>query len=1579
MKKIKRLIKYTAIALFVLLLLITVLLALPPVQTFIAKKATSFLAEKTGARISIGKVAIRLPDNLSLKEIYLEDLQSDTVLYAGNLKVNISLFGLLRQKISIDNVLLEDAVVNVIQDKQDGKFNFQYLIDAFASDQPTPKDTTPSSWIFSIQSAELKHVRTHIHLSSVEIKGAIGEFSAETDEFDITKRVMDYEHVRLKNSAVAIVLPQRDTLLIKEVDTSPARLLYIMPDIGWTIKAHEIDFANNVISLDDNDKKPQPNGIDYLHLAATNVNIQISDASYVGHVLKADIGNISMKEKSGVDLKELHGSFLIDETSIRLDKLNAELNDSRITIANSAVLKFQDLNALAELSDDVGIEISLSKSHIIPADLMLFVPQLGELQSVNLNAVDSIYMDGAIGGTVGNLSAKNFICSLNKDAMLRLDFHAAGLPDIDKAVFTLNIEDFSVTPSFISSLMKTELPDEVTRLGKTNLKGKYNGTIRDMNFDGTIFTQAGNISPNLHVQFNDDYTNASYEGKVGLENFQLGHVLADTTIGNISLQANIKGKGLSLEALQADLKAEIKEATYNKYAYQNIVVDCNINKKKLTGNAGINDENVKFDFAGFIDLNDSIPDFRFEATLDTLNLQPLHFTDYNLFIRAELTGNFNASSNDNFNGRAAITNIRFGNDSLRCSLDSLVASASTEGATKTIKVESDIINATLTGDFNSATLPALFTNYLNNYFPIGQVSMNAKTIPDQNFNLVVTVSKPLDAVRVFLPQISEWDTASVTARFDNRAKLFHLKAEVPGVIYDSIAIETISILSSGNKDTLNFSVTMVNADYNGQMKVPLASLYASASNNILNLDMTIDSDSIRRLGMAASISGMPENRLRVNLKDGLIINDEKWTVSTDNFIDYRAGFLHVHHLDISERNQKISISSPQNTSDIINIAFNEFDLRELSDFAGFYNLALDGNINGSLTLNDIFSKPSFTADMSVNDIAFNQNPVGDLRLNAFQQGDNINVKMELTGDENDLAVTGKVFPQSGTMNLDINMKRLNLSAADPFLKDYFKDSKGYFTAQLTAEGAFAKPSLNGNISLRGISTFAVYPNARYTFADSRIDVSADRITVHRMEAFDEQNRKVTLDGFMSHDYFTNINFDMKVNSDEFLFMNTPRNNDFFYGKILLGVNAHLTGTPESPVVEAKVSTKPGTSVSVQPLTQKESIKQEDFVLFQSPPFDVADEDSVIAAQLQYKARVTGIDLRLAFELTPDAELQIIIDPFAGDKLVCKGAANLSVYIPPAGIPQVNGSYIVESGEYSFSYQRFLKLKFEITKGSRIDFAGDIMDALLDINTTYTAKASTYELISAESASMSASEISAAKKRVPVDVILKIRGEIANPELTYDIRLLENMGNITSSAVERKLMQLRQDQAELSKQVVALLVFKSFMADYSTGGTDWGIASANVALQSVSGMISNQLSRLSALKDGLEVNIDLTSFQDEFSTGTTTSTENVTEMGFDISQKFLNDRLEVSVGGNVNLDNSASGQSGDVSNITGDFAIEYKLTDNGKYRVKVFRTGNYDMVNQSNVYRTGVGLTYRHSFRSVLPKRKEEREKKKEAK
>ena len=81
---------------------------------------------------------MRFFNKVLLQEVMIEDLQKDTLLYAGTLKANVNDWFFFKEKISLENVGLDDAIVNM--KRSDSVWNYQFLVDFFAS--PKKKKTT---------------------------------------------------------------------------------------------------------------------------------------------------------------------------------------------------------------------------------------------------------------------------------------------------------------------------------------------------------------------------------------------------------------------------------------------------------------------------------------------------------------------------------------------------------------------------------------------------------------------------------------------------------------------------------------------------------------------------------------------------------------------------------------------------------------------------------------------------------------------------------------------------------------------------------------------------------------------------------------------------------------------------------------------------------------------------------------------------------------------------------------------------------------------------------------------------------------------------------------------------------------------------------------------------------------------------------------------------------------------------------------------------------------------------------------------------------------------------------------------
>lgn len=117
----------------ILLVLIIVAVQIPYVQNKIKNVAITFVQDKIGTKVELDRVEIAFPKKIVIKGLYLESQQNDTLIYTKYLGVDIGLFKLLNNTVDVSSVELEGFKTNVKRDSLQ-RFNFDYIIEAFASD-----------------------------------------------------------------------------------------------------------------------------------------------------------------------------------------------------------------------------------------------------------------------------------------------------------------------------------------------------------------------------------------------------------------------------------------------------------------------------------------------------------------------------------------------------------------------------------------------------------------------------------------------------------------------------------------------------------------------------------------------------------------------------------------------------------------------------------------------------------------------------------------------------------------------------------------------------------------------------------------------------------------------------------------------------------------------------------------------------------------------------------------------------------------------------------------------------------------------------------------------------------------------------------------------------------------------------------------------------------------------------------------------------------------------------------------------------------------------------------------------------
>jgi len=89
----------------------------------------------------------------------------------------------------------------------------------------------------------------------------------------------------------------------------------------------------------------------------------------------------------------------------------------------------------------------------------------------------------------------------------------------------------------------------------------------------------------------------------------------------------------------------------------------------------------------------------------------------------------------------------------------------------------------------------------------------------------------------------------------------------------------------------------------------------------------------------------------------------------------------------------------------------------------------------------------------------------------------------------------------------------------------------------------------------------------------------------------------------------------------------------------------------------------------------------------------------------------------------------------------------------------------------------------------------------------------------------------------------------------------------------------------------------------------------------------------------------------------------------ISKKLLNDRLKVTVGSSFGIEGPQQTNQ-NANNIAGDVSLDYQLSKDGRYKMRVYRVNKYQVALQGEVVETGaafiITLDY-NKFRELFSK------------
>jgi hypothetical protein len=206
--------------------------------------------------------------------------------------------------------------------------------------------------------------------------------------------------------------------------------------------------------------------------------------------------------------------------------------------------------------------------------------------------------------------------------------------------------------------------------------------------------------------------------------------------------------------------------------------------------------------------------------------------------------------------------------------------------------------------------------------------------------------------------------------------------------------------------------------------------------------------------------------------------------------------------------------------------------------------------------------------------------------------------------------------------------------------------------------------------------------------------------------------------------------------------------------------------------------------------------------------------------------------------------------------------------------------------------------------------------------------------------------------------MKLEGSLQRPQINFDIQI-PNVSSRLANYVNNRLRTIRQDQNEMNRQVFGLIVSNSFLPQGNVPLVDAQTAFTTMA-EFLSAQLSNYITEL--LTDVIRENGPVSGLNVGIRYNQFAFSQNQLGREIELRPKvdLFNDRLTITSG----LAFSVQGlQNSGIFNI-GDVLIEYAITEDRRFRVRMYNQNNYNVTANGRLFRQGIGVSYRREFDSL---------------
>ena len=1489
-----------------LFVVLTVLLYLPPVQNWAVDKVTAIASEKTGMDISVDRVNLSFPLDLSIDHFRV--LQNpDTLADVERMVVDVQLLPLLDSKVVINELEVTNTSLNTLDlvavARVKGRFSRLFMASkGIDLDQGT---------------VELNGSRLEDAFFDIQMADSIPE-DTTTSEPVLWKIYVD--SVTIDRSDVVFHMPGDTMSVNAHLGSLVAREALI--DLGTqTYTVGSVDWVHGAVKYDQN-YQPRIDGLDYNHIDLSDITVGIDSIYYHDPTLRMYLRQVALKEKSGLAVTHLSGPIAMEDGAVKLPKFRLSTPYSDIDVELDMPLSLMEPVDPGKMR--LRMNASLGKQDLMPfmADLPAAMRQrwpeypltVSGLLKGNMQHMDFHDLEVSL-PTAFHANATGFAANLDKPDMLRADVQ-----------FTATTQNLG----FVMAMMPRDMQRDY-RIPPLSAQGRVKAD--GQQYFADITAREGRGTVRAKGSFNA--AAMRYDADIKVRDLNVHHFMPHDSIYTVSADVTAKGQGTDFFSPRTTLVADatIHHVGYGKLNIDNITAHALVSDGKAHANLVSRNPLLK----GAVNFDALLSTTRFDGTLSTdfqeLNLYEMGVTPDPLTIG--LCGHFDINSDLKLThyatGLINDLSIKDSSHVYRPSDIDLLLHTTPDTTFARAQSGDFIVKLDASGNYEQL---------LDQFLLLGDSAMaqlDRKTI-DQP-----ALRRLLPTMRMTLQSQRENPVATflkASADIDFKDMLFDVSTSVAEGVNGRGYIHSLTV-SELRLDTINFTLTQrkERLSFGGQVrnnkKNPQFVFNALFDGIIQERGATLgvryfDADNKlgARIGAQAEVV---DSGLSLHLvPERPTLGYKEFALNKDNFLFLGASGKVKAKVDLrADDGMGIRLYSEDTNPDALQdltLSLHQFNLEEITSVIP-YAPRMSGMLNGDYhVVQDASGQFSVAGDMGVRNMTYERCPIGNISTEMVylqKENDAHAIEARLMMDDDEIGLlTGTYFNEGeGSLDATLQLEHLPLNIVNGFVPDQICGLQGYGEGELTIQGPLSRPEVNGEVYLSNSYMESVPYGVKLRFDDDPVRIQHSNLLFENFTVYAHNDNPLNVQGNVNFSNLEKIMVNLRMQANNFQIIGTKEHaKSVAYGKAFVNVFAMMNGPLENLKMRGRLdvlgTTDMGYILRDTPITTDNQL--DDLVKFT----DFSDTTQIAVT----RPPINGFSMDMTLNVSKGAHIMAYMNADHSNYIDLMGGGTLRMLYSPADNLQMTGRYTLSNGEMKYALPIIPLKTFHIQDGSYIEFTGDPMNPTLNISAVEHTKATV-------------TGTTGVGRSVAFDCGVNITRTLNDMGLEFTLDAPEDM------QLHSELQAMGVEQR--GKLAVTMLTTGMYLADGNTKPFSMNSALSSFLSSEISNLTGNALRTLD-LSFGMDNTTDATG-------------QSRTDYSFKFAKRFLNNRLKLAIGGKVTTGQEMPG--GRNNSFFDNVSLEYRLDDTAnKYLNLFFENNSYDWLD-GYTQKYGGGFIWRRTLQN----------------